>query len=405
MKGIGLPNEARIGEGDIHQLRAGGFDTVKAFWYHDPAQLHALGLPVWLRLPDSEHRRADGSKFVPSASDYAAECAETIRRWRVAGVPLLGVQVDNEPDQMSSWGRDGMWNYQHFYRDVLTQLRPQAGGVPLGFPSVSTEADVTAWLRAGKDAIAASDFITIDAYWDKRGAMFHPSYGGLPLTASTMYPGKRIVVGEWGSSQFRWQPDDPQRVEAWAWEYPLYQSWLASQPAVTAGYIFIQGGTADWRGFFPPASLYPKLAESGDRYKPFYPATGPTTVGKDEWFVQTDQWWYSRKSSHYIKGAILDFYKRNAGFTFLGLPLTEPFPCSSLGGLTIQLFERGRAEVQPNGAITLGRVIADYYEGGSFAIYPLQGGPSRTLTTYPPTIHKRVGTHRRYSWISTTSCP
>jgi len=369
IRGVCLRNQPQLVASDTSNIKAAAFGSVKAMWYQQPTEIRALDVPVLLRLPDSEQVQDGGAKRILGTDEYALQCATIIRQWQAAGVRLLGVQLDCEPNEQASWGQSAYWQYQSFWLEAATKLRNMVAGVRIGFPPLSSNAPLSQWLAACQQAMAAADFVCVDAYWQTRSTQFHPGFGGLPAHYRQNMQ-KPIILAEWGSSQFSGGGSDGEKLKRWRLEYPVYQAWLESLGYVEAAYIFMQGGTLDWQGFDLPTALYPMLAGDLKRYLVFTPQPAPPETTGNEWFTETTRGWYSRKSNHWISGSILEFYKRNNGFTFLGLPLTETYPCPGLGGLTIQLFERGRAEIQRNGTVTLGLVMADYYSRGEIDLLP-----------------------------------
>lgn len=372
MYGIGLRNQPDLAASDYDQIAAATFSTVKAFWYQNMEQVKRTGLPVLLRLPDSE-RLVSGHKIVPSPQDYAGECATWIKQWQAAGVVLLGCQIDCEPNEQSFWGDEGKWRdngewrYQDWYREVVKYLRPQVPGVRLGLPPVSTRCDIGAWYKAAPLAAQASDFVVVDAYWQNRAVMFHPSFGGQPQAAYAAF-GKGIVLGEWGSSLFQNDAGNPDRLRMWSFEYLTYMAWLQTLPYVEAAYIYIQNGTPDWAGFHPPNALYPLLAGNHDRLLPFTPQTPPVTPYKHDgdWLVGSD-FLYHTLTRHYLRGPILRDWSARNGIVFDGLPISDPFVYTKTGLIT-QFFERSRLEVQPSGVVTRGLIMVDLYNGGTLTL-------------------------------------
>jgi hypothetical protein len=109
------------------------------------------------------------------------------------------------------------------------------------------------------------------------------------------------------------------------------------------------------------------------------------------------------ETSHFLRGAFLNYWETHGRTPVLGVPITEPI---AEGGLTVQYLERARLEWHPeisndpNRAILLGRLGVDTSEQKGLHFSPLAGG-SDTFTShfFRETGHNLSNAFLQY-WLS-----
>ena len=128
--------------------------------------------------------------------------------------------------------------------------------------------------------------------------------------------------------------------------------------------------------------------------QPVVPGASAVSMGRSRYFVET---------SHFLRGAFLNYWETHGRTPVLGVPITEPIV---EGGLTVQYLERARLEWHPeisndpNRAILLSRLGVEASEQKGLHFSPLAGG-SDTFTShfFKETGHNLSNAFLQY-WLS-----
>ena len=253
LHGAHLPNGTITPE-DLALFVRGRFRAAKLMWYHtqdDVWDLAQKGCEHFLvRLPDS----TDGQRL-KGIGEHARECRAVVERFYEAGV--VHFQLDNEPNLLA-WGPDRQWEYQWFLSMVVSELQTvlpsdvKLGLPPLAWTALSDEQKAS-WLKALTNVARRMSFICVNSYYQSKtgNSMLWTQFGGSAQTFHEWMPTKPIMVTEWANSLTQLAEPPPQEEIAryMVAQYPRWLEWAASQPYIHSTYVYLIGGTEDWRGF------------------------------------------------------------------------------------------------------------------------------------------------------------
>ena len=166
--GVHAPNRAWE-EADFGRMAEGAFGGVKMMSYHRPADYARLlrdtpGLDFAVRL-DSPWNE------LPPPADFVAFHAPRLRALVDAGFSPW-VEIGNEPNLELHPGAEVAFNA--WYLETLRALRREAPQLRYGFPGLAVDQRELEWLEANAEAIGASDWLGVHAYWAAEREMLDP---------------------------------------------------------------------------------------------------------------------------------------------------------------------------------------------------------------------------------------
>lgn len=249
--GIHLPN-ARIGEDDFCRFRIVGFESARLMWYHtqaEVARLQLLGCTHFeVRLPDSTvEGRWKGDV------EWADECIAIIKKFAPLGI--LDFSLDCEPNMQ--WEVKDAPTWRWLANRVVYRIRQsphvpanvRLGLAPLAWTSKTWAGVEKAWIPQQKLIVDKFQYICVNSYWEESATYNHPPTGGnVTHWHDQLMRGVDLpyVVTEWASTSQA--PDiEARRMR----EYPMWLRWIATKPYVEGTYLWILGGTPDWKAHFP----------------------------------------------------------------------------------------------------------------------------------------------------------
>ena len=264
LSGVHSPN-APWTIADFERFQLGGFRAVELMWHHtleDVAQLRALGCDYFLvRLPDS----VDNTGRWRGDLEYAGLCVETIRKFAPAGI--RNFQLDNEPNLTWPEGEAGTWRWLlnrvikliRTSEDVPPDLR--LGLAPLSWKPSTWKSIQDSWVPEQQKIADGHQFLCVHSYWQGASHYNVPSFGGNATEFHNMFgEGMPILVTEWANSIHEIAPSLDAVETARVKQYPQWLGWIATLPYVEATFLYIVGGTADWKGFWPNEPVLKAIA-------------------------------------------------------------------------------------------------------------------------------------------------
>jgi hypothetical protein len=236
--GVHAPNRAWE-EADFGRMADGHFGGVKMMSYHRPADYARLrrdnpGLDFAVRL-DSPWNE------LPPPAEFAAFHVPRLRALVEAGF-FPWVEIGNEPNLELHPGAEVA--FAAWYVETLTDLRAAVPELRYGFPGLAVNQREYAWLDANAEAIAASDWLGVHAYWSDEREMLDPRRALKLVEYHRRFPGLPLLVTEAGNTS-RGVPSAER-----ARQYARFSRTVARLPYVKALHFFILSGTVDWRLFF-----------------------------------------------------------------------------------------------------------------------------------------------------------
>jgi hypothetical protein len=258
ISGIHMPN-ALITPEDLCAVRLGGFRTAKLMHYHsggDVVNLITKGVRHFLvRLPLST---APDGRW-KGDEEWAGECIDIIRKF--ASFKIRDFQLDNEPNLTWDSKKAGIWRWLTERVIGLIRRSPDVpadtklGLAPLAWKPDTWASVEQAWIPAQRQIVHIHDFLCVHSYWQQAGHFNLPPFGGNATEwHDKLMRGvdKPIVITEWANSSHEIKGITPEEVERLRLEqYPRWLTWISTLPYVEAAYLYILGGTEDWRGFWP----------------------------------------------------------------------------------------------------------------------------------------------------------
>jgi hypothetical protein len=236
--GVHAPNRAWE-EADFGRMAEGSFGGVKMMSYHRPADYARLlrdtpGLDFAVRL-DSPWNE------LPPPADFVAFHAPRLRALVDAGFSPW-VEIGNEPNLELHPGAEVAFNA--WYLETLRALRREAPQLRYGFPGLAVDQRELEWLEANAEAIGASDWLGVHAYWATEREMLDPRRALKLVQYHRRFPHLPILVTEAGNTTAGLPPAERAR------QYARFTRTVARFPYVRALHYFILSGTRDWRHFF-----------------------------------------------------------------------------------------------------------------------------------------------------------
>lgn len=250
--------------GDYCRFRLGAFRTVKLMSYHtaiDVDILRGLGCEKFLvRLPDSVD---EGGRW-KGKEEWADECVNTIHKFAPLGIK--DYQLDNEPNETWPESEAGTWRW--LVSQVVPLIRSSMGvpqDVRLGLAPLSWKPGTwhsvqNVWVPEQRKLINLHQFACVQSYYQKAAHYNSPSFGGNATHwHDVLLPSLPLVITEWGSSIHETGLPASEVEARRLVEYPRWLEWAASKEYIEAAYLYILGGTEDWRGFWPTDKVLRKL--------------------------------------------------------------------------------------------------------------------------------------------------
>lgn len=267
--GLHAPN-ASFKLGDHCRFVVGnGFPAAFLMYEHtteqDVAMLRGNGVSYFvMRLPDSV---APDGRWRGDV-EWANLCIDVIKRFYPLGIRRW--QLDNECNLTWPLEHAGTWRW--LTDRVIKRIRASRdvpGDVQLGLAPLAWKPDTwqsveNVWIPEQKKILELHQFITIHSYWQKAQHYNQPPFGGnVTEWHDKLLPSdKPYVITEWASSIHE-TGIPPEQVEAARIEqYPRWLEWVSRKPYVEAAFLYIAGGTADWRGFFPSDRLLRAMSKT-----------------------------------------------------------------------------------------------------------------------------------------------
>lgn len=298
LSGAHAPNSP-LTERDVDLINIGGFKACKLLTYHhtpvDVMQLRARThvRRFMFRTADSIQPELDaqgrdtGRRYILHWTKYVAQLEKQLAPLIMAA-PDAEVVIDNEPNVPRQWPSiwfandkepgGGHWggagDWRAWMQDVLNYLLPRYPDIRWTYTGMSwTQPGAAAWMHS--DLINRLKRIAVHSYWQSTrddgpqgsnpSPMFQLNFGANAVDIHNRFPGHELIIGEYANSltDRRGTPQAvPQSViwEAMKRQYPKYLRWVASERYVSAAYLFIVGGTADWAGFQPNLDVLAAVA-------------------------------------------------------------------------------------------------------------------------------------------------
>lgn len=214
--------------------------------------------------PDSRHPH----KWWRDPVGYAEDCLRTIGRFTKVGV--LDYILDNEPNITHTQAGHTAQEYALWLLEVIGYIRDRnwrdgwdlPPNARLFAPPIAwtDEYPHMPWLEALADAFTEFAGLAVHSYWQSSrvgreailaGPMRWERFGANYEWYAEQYPGKPIMISEYGNSIHEQGKHTAEQVEAFRMEqYPLWLEFARRCPQVEAAHVFISAGcTPDWRGF------------------------------------------------------------------------------------------------------------------------------------------------------------
>lgn len=267
--GAHLPNQA-ITQNDLCRFRLGAFDAGKLMHFHsslEVATLRVVRPDVYLmvRLPDT-------GQYSASVSECVGAWGNVIRHGLQVGIH--DYQADNEPQLQDAW-RGKPWLWRWFYEQVLLGVRATVPGqyrlglAPLTYsPSLWDTLPEWRKMLVWRDPANPShrslsqlcEFACANAYWQSDRQMRDKGFGGTFMDVHEL-TGLPVSVTEWGCSLTDKipRPTDEVIQAEMLRQYPEWLLWAGSFSYVESAFMFILGGTEQWRGFWPSDRVLRRL--------------------------------------------------------------------------------------------------------------------------------------------------
>lgn len=269
--GAHLPN-AHITLRDMCAFRVGGFKSAKLMWYHANAEVYGLqelGCTHFLvRLPDSV---APDGRW-KGDQEWADECIDHILHFYQEH-DITDFQLDCEPNL--TWHPLDDPEVAEAWRwltgQVVGMIREAVpSDVRLGLAPLSWKPGIykqveEVWIPEQLLIAHLFDFICIHSYWEESATFNHPPTGGnVTHWHDQLMQGVDLpyVVTEWASTSQA--PDiEARRIR----EYPMWLRWIATKPYVEGSYLWILGGTDDWKAHFPTDKVLRAIGTVSDTWQ------------------------------------------------------------------------------------------------------------------------------------------
>lgn len=262
LSGLHAPN-APFTQDDFCGVRVAGVGAVKLMWYHteaDVKRLRAAGVTYLLmRLPDS----VDDTGRWKGDTEYADECVTLIRKFHPLGIH--DYQLDNEPNL--TWGPHSAGVWAWFMDRVVRLIRNKIpnfirlGLAPLSWKPSTWKNVEDVWVPEQRKLVGGYQFLCVHSYWQSAAHYNLPPFGGNATHFHHLFGGALpIVITEWANSIHE-TGIPSEAVEAIrAVQYPQWLGWIATKPYVESAFLYIMGGTEDWRGFWPTDKVLRAMA-------------------------------------------------------------------------------------------------------------------------------------------------
>lgn len=270
--GAHAPN-APFTQDDLCAFRLGGFDACKLLatgatehTLGDVQRLRERGCRYFMvRLPDS----VDGAGRWRGDHEYADMCIQAIQRFYPAGV--RDYQLDNEPNLTWPVEHAKTWHWLLGRVIELVRKSPQVpkdvrlGLAPLSWKPATWQSVEEVWIPEQRKLVERHQFLCVHSYWQKPEHYNLPPFGGNVTHWHDHffkdYPDWPISITEWARSPKGDPKEPPDQDTEWQRRdlYPAWLRWIERKPYVHSTFLYILGGTNDWRGFWPSDHVLRKI--------------------------------------------------------------------------------------------------------------------------------------------------